>query len=231
MGIEYMIRKTSLTNIPGAHLAHVVPGQPAEMDEIIERIAEHNTTVSKPDILSVLEDFYVSIEKMLLEGRNVNTPMASFRTSIIGRFEGINDTFEGNRHRIMARVIPGNRLRAAVAKAEPIKLETTDVKPNPNEYIDMNSGVHDSTLTSGGMGELLGYRLVFDPADLLQGIFFRAQDGTETRVQIVGRNMPKDLLFTVPVLPAGTYTVLVRAVMRGTTDVREGVLKPQLTVA
>ncbi len=231
MAIEYVIRKTQLTTIAGAHLAHVSPGQPAEMDEIIERIAEHNTTVSKPDVLSVLEDFYVTIEKMLLEGRNVNTPLASFRASITGRFEGINDTFEANRHRVVPRVIPGNRLRGALAKAEVLKLETLDVKPNPNEYIDVNSGIHDSTLTSGGMGELLGYRLVFDPADPLQGIFFRAQDNTETRVQVVGRNMPKDLLFTVPALPAGTYTVLVRAVLNDTPEVREGVLKPQLTVA
>ncbi len=103
--------------------------------------------------------------------------------------------------------------------------------PNPEVYNDFNSGERDSVLTSGGMGQLTGHRLKFDPADVKQGIFFVAEDNSATKVEIVGRNKPGDLMFTVPELPSGDYRVEVRAIMSGGVQVRTGVLLATLTVS
>jgi hypothetical protein len=231
MGIPFQLRLSSLTTLHGDHVALVCPGQPAGIDEIIARIAEHNTTVSVPDILSVLEDFYVTIEKMLLEGRNVNIPLASVRTSIQGRFNGVNDNFDPLRHRIMPRVVPGSRLRKAIAtQAQAIKLETMEREPHPNEYVDVNSNIKDSVLTPAGLGMLRGRRLVFDQADARQGLFFLAADGAETRVEIVGKAMPIEVWFQVPPLSAGSYTLEVRAVTKGSAALHTGRMKQVLTV-
>ena len=231
--IEYVIRKSTLITVPGAHVASVCPGQPADMEEILERIAEHDSTVSKPDILCVMEDFFSAVERLLLEGRNVNTPLASFRVGIQGLFEGLNDAFDPTRHRLVARVSPGPRLRKAVARrAEALKQEEADKRtPKPNEYVDVNTGAHDSALTSGGMGHVLGHRLNFDPTDARQGIFFLAADSGETRVEVVGRNKPGELLFTVPVLAPGSYTLEVRTILNGNHEVRSGRLSAALIVA
>jgi hypothetical protein len=86
--------------------------------------------------------------------------------------------------------------------------------------------------TPGGMGQIEGHRLKFDPTDAAQGIFFIAADGTETQVAIVGRNKPADLMFMVPdTLTAGEYTLEVRATIHGSTDVRTGALEAPLTVS
>jgi len=37
--------------------------------------------------------------------------------------------------------------------------------------------------------------LKFDPADANQGIFFVAEDGSATRMDIAGRNKPSELMF------------------------------------
>jgi hypothetical protein len=232
MAIEYVIRKSTLRSIPDAHVACVRPGQPAEMEDVIERIAEHDSTVSKPDILCVLEDFFNAVELLLLEGRNVNTPLVSFRTSIRGLFTGPNDTFDASRHRLLPRVASGSRLRNTIAaRAEVVKQELIPCLPSPNEYVDVNSGAHDSTLTPAGMGQLFGYRLSFDQADPEQGLFFLAAGGGETRVEVVGRNKPGELMFLVPALAAGTYTLEVRTVLNDNHEVRRGQLKAVLTVA
>lgn len=231
--IEYMIRKSTFSNLADAYVAKVCPGQPAGMEEILERIAEHDSTVSKPDALCVLEDFFLAVERLLLEGRNVNTPLASFRVGVKGLFAGPDDAFDPTRHRIVPCVSAGPRLRQTVAeRATPLKQETSDKRtPKPTGYVDVNTGARDSTLTPGGMGQVLGYRLSFDPADAQQGIFFRGADGSASRVEVVGRNKPSELLFTVPLLAPGTYTLEVRAILNDNHEVRSGQLEAALIVA
>jgi hypothetical protein len=67
------------------------------------------------------------------------------------------------------------------------------------------------------------------PADPVQGLFFRAADGSATRVEDVGWNKDRHLLFIVPALPAGDYGMEVRAVV-GACGLRVGVLGTVLHV-
>ncbi len=93
------------------------------------------------------------------------------------------------------------------------------------------SGERNSVLTAGGMGQLTGHRLKFDPADANQGIFFVAEDNSATRVEIVGRNKPGDLMFTVPALSPSDYRAEVRVIMSGGVQIRTGALLAMLTVS
>ena len=112
------------------------------------------------------------------------------------------------------------------------KQEAVKPKPNPLEYTDINTGERNSVLTPGGMGQLVGHRLKFDPADPEQGVFFMAPDGSSsTRVSLVGKNMPGELMLLVPdTLVAGDYLLVVRVAF-GEDDVRMGTLEATLTVA
>ncbi|MBD3250941.1 DUF4469 domain-containing protein, partial [Candidatus Uhrbacteria bacterium] len=116
--------------------------------------------------------------------------------------------------------------------AQPVKQESVRPRPKPLAYIDLNTGARDGMLTPGGLGQVTGYRLKFDPADVGQGIFFVAEDGTETQVVVVGRNKPTELLFLVPErLTAGPYTLEVRAILPNRGDLRVGALDEPLTIA
>jgi hypothetical protein len=65
---------------------------------------------------------------------------------------------------------------------------------------------------TGGMGQITGYRLRFDPSDPTQGIFF--VNGSATRVTVAGKNDPSELIFLIPAsLTPGDYSLEVRSTM------------------
>ena len=232
MPINYVLLENNLTSDPSDYMAAVQATRTAETDDIIARIIQQGSTVVKADILSVLEDYHTAIENMVLEGVNVNTPLANFGVSIKGVFNGPTDSFDPGRHQVVATTSPGKRFRRAVReRAQAVKGEALKPKPNPVEYTDVNSGTTNSVLTPNGMGRLVGHRLKFDPAAAAQGIFFQAKSGAATQAAMVGRNKPGELMFMVPALAAGDYTLEVRARVYGSEDARAGALDATLTVA
>lgn len=231
MAINYALHENHLTTDPNDYNARVISGQTADMKALIDRMVDRGSTVVRADILSVLEDFNAAVESLVLEGRNVTTPLCNFAATVKGVFNGITDTYDSSRHQVLPTVSPGQRLRNAVAqRATVAKIEALRATPAPQDYVDVATGERNSVLSTGGMGQLLGHRLKFDAAQPEQGVFFRAADGTETRVEMVGRNKPGDLMFMTPVLAAGEYVLIVRAVF-GETDLREGELPHLLTVS
>jgi hypothetical protein len=233
MPINYVLFENNLTSDPDDYMALVQPTGTADLEAVIERMIQQGSTVVKADILSVLEDYHSAIENMVLEGMNVNTPSANFGASVKGVFEGQADGFDPSRHQLTATVSPGKRFRKAIKeRGQATKQEAVKPMPNLLEYTDLNSGERNSVLTPGGMGQVVGHRLKFDPADANQGVFFVAEGGGATKVDVVGRNKPGDLMFTVPAgLAAGDYTLEVRATIRGSEDVRTGALGATLTVS
>ena len=228
--IHYTLFENNLTSDPTDYRATVQPVGRAELEDVIERIIQRGSTVSKSDILSVLEEYHHAIESLLLDGLNVVTPSANYSVSVRGVFNGQADRFDPSRHQVTATVNPGVRLRRAIReRAQVIKQEATRPTPNPLEFTDMNSGERNSLLTPGGIGQVVGHRLKFDPTDANQGIFLIAEDGSVTQVTVVARNMPSELTFLIPAnLAAGDYTLEVRADFSG--DLRTGALDATLTV-
>lgn len=234
MTINYALYETQLGNVePGTHLAIVQSADTAQMEDVIDRMIQQGSTITRADIIGVLEDYCTAVEHLLLEGNRVVTPVANFSTSVRGRFSGPTDAFDGSRHQVAGIVSPGSRLRAAIRnRARVAKQEATQPIPNPVVYVDANTGEQNGALTPGGMGRLVGHRLkIADPADPAQGLFFVDGGGGETQVTVLGYNKPRELMFLVPPgLAAGDYQVVVRSAF-GEDDVREGFLKTTLTVS
>jgi hypothetical protein len=232
MSIRYALFENPLSSDPKDHTAKVKPAGTATLDDVIARMIDQGSTVVKSDILSVLESYYSAIESLVLEGKRVNTPNANYGASIRGTFEGQADSYDPNRHRVRGTVSPGKRYRKVIReRAKVAKEEAIQPRPNPLEYTDVTSEARNGALTPGGLGRVVGHRLKFDPTAGDQGIFFVAGDGTATRVEVVGRNKPTELIFTVPAsLTSGTYRLEVRAVVHGSSESRTGALDAPLTV-
>ncbi|MBN1995020.1 MAG: DUF4469 domain-containing protein [Anaerolineae bacterium] len=231
MPIHYVLFENHLTAQPDTYKAVAQPIATAGLDEVIERMVEHGSTVTRADILSVLEDYFTAIEEMVLEGLHVNTPSANYNVQLKGVFNGPTDTFDPKRHRLTANTSPGKRLRAMVRRrARAAKGQAVIPTPHPVEYLDLVSNRRNSTLTPGGLGQLTGYRLKFEPNDPRQGLFLApAANGPATRVDIIGKNKPGELIFMTPSLAPGQYTLEVRALF-GKSEVRAGALPVALTV-
>jgi len=231
MPINYALYENNLTTDPRDYMARVSTTATAEIGDVTQRMVDRGSTVVKADILSVLEDYYSAIEIMVLEGQAVNTPLAHFKTTVKGVFDGPTDAFDPQRHQIEGIVSPGKRFRAAVRdKARVEKTEAGRPSPMLLEFIDLNTGEKNGVLTSGGLGHISGHRLKFEMADAAQGVFFIAADGTESRVAVMAMNKPGQLIFSTPTLTAGEYTLAVRAVFNADT-LRTGLLPGVLTVS
>jgi hypothetical protein len=185
----------------------------------------------RADVLSFIEDLNRAIESLLLDGLNVCTPSANYRVSIRGHFEGPQDSFDPERHQLVARISPGADLKTALKG--PIKVSKRPAVPHgpiPLTYTDVLSDTRNQLLTPGGIGQLTGYRLKFDRQDPEQGVFFLATDGGETRAQHFVENRPRRLVFAVPELPPGQYRLEVRAYPRNSSKLNSNPLEETLTV-
>lgn len=230
MPIPYTLFPLEIHNQPDVCVARVHSFRTAGEQELIDHVILHGVELSRPDIAAVLQGLRGAIEDLLVEGYHINTSFGNFRVNIRGSFDGRSDSFDPDRHRIEVTVSANPQLRGAVRqRAQVVKERQPTPQPDPCQYRDLGSGQLNSILTTRGLGQLDGYRLKFDPADPQQGIFF-VMAGREARVEEVARNRPAELIFRVPLLAAGTYTLEVRSVVRGGRDLRCGTLDKPLTV-
>lgn len=229
MTIIYSLHENHLTPDPNDYTASVSSLGTLNVDNLIDRMLNFGSTLTKADALAALELYHKVIQQALLEGYTVTTPTANYRVSIKGVFNGPNDSYDASRHTISPNVSPTRALRNQLKASTVQKAEADTRAPNLIEYIDFGSDTRNSTLTPGNAGQISGHRLKFDGADPTQGVFFVAEDGTETTAVTVMTNDPGKLLFLIPPLPAGSYFLQVRAAFGQTK--RTGALQTTLTVS
>lgn len=227
--IRYRIVQSKLSANPTGYAAQVQSRGVVELDEIAEEIAALGTTVSKPDVLNVIQHYDSIVAKLLARGETVLTPAARYRVSMRGTFTDEGDSYDPSRHRLVVRISPGPVLAEALRDVQVERYVPDPAVPNPLTYIDTATGERNGVVTPGWEGRVVGRRLQFDPADPEQGIFYIAADGSETRVEAVGWNKGRHLMFIVPALAAGDYGLEVRVLM-GSRGLCTGVLGAVLHV-
>jgi hypothetical protein len=231
MSIEFKLVRGSHLLDPDQYLGRVI-ARTADLEQLVDRVMEHGSSVCRSDVLSVLEDYFAALENMLVEGWTVITPVAVYRVTMQGVFEGRLDDFDPERHQVTVQVATGRRLRQRVpARARVERRMGTPPVPKVAEYLDVTTGAVHSTVTPGGQGMIVGEHIKFDQSDAAQGIFFVAADATATRVESVAWNGIRKHIFLVPALAPGEYDLQVRASFNGNGDVRTGALLEKLTVA
>jgi hypothetical protein len=232
MSIKFSLIPNHLTDDPSDYMAVVQDQQTRTMEDIIDEMADRGSTVTKADILSVMEDYQSVLAKFLSNGDRINTPLFKTSASISGVFEDQTDGFDRSRHYVRLNVNPGSRI-GEIAEDLPVeKVSVTKVQPVLELFKDFSTATQNDTITPGSSGEVRGSHLKLDTTDSDQGIFFIASDGTETKVDMVMRNMPANLIFMIPdSLASGEYEIEVRNTPRGHDTIRSGELGIPLVVS
>ena len=131
--------------------------------------------------------------------------------SVTGVFDGANDSFDKKRHTVNLNLSAGTLLRDVLPKIKCEKTESASTDPYITEVTDIVSSTVNTTLTKGGIVQLVGSRLKFDAKDTSQGIFFVPETGTPVRAAVIAENKPARLMAIIPAdLEAGTYYTEVR---------------------
>ena len=180
--------------------ARVLPARTATIEDVADRIVKQGSTVTRSDILGVLEGFNQAIEDLVLdEGARVVTDLATFNVGIKGLFEEHDEAFDPERHRVMGKVSVGPRLQKSIdSRAQVARRPRSAPAPQPLKFYDVTSGERNGAVTPGGMCKVMGHYLKIDPTDEGQGIFFVDVNGDMTRVTLLGQNLPTLLLFQAP---------------------------------
>jgi len=232
MAINYALFKNRLNGAPNNYVALVQNQTSRTKEDLIDEMISRGSTVTKAEAISVLEEFEAAIERALLKGDSINTPIFRIKTSIQGVFHEETDVFDYNQHNIRLNINPGSRIRKMVGNIKVEKVDANTPIPVIRNFWDIASQTKNEAITPGGVGEISGSRLKVDESDEKQGIFLLGTNGSVTKIETIIRNKPSNLLFFIPYeLSKGKYQLEVRALFQHTTTLKVGRQVQHLVVA
>ncbi|MDR2194816.1 MAG: DUF4469 domain-containing protein [Treponema sp.] len=176
---------------------------------IIDRILKIGAGLTRSDVLSVLEAEKQVIADILAEGEAVTTDLFNAILTIQGVFTGADDSFDPKRHQVKIHLHAGVGLRAIEARVKTKKAQPGQTGAFIVSVTDMKTGSVNNLLTPGRPLRLYGSKLKVMGDDPSVGVYFRGEDGSETKVEAsdIVENKPSDVLVMIPGLAAGKYYV------------------------
>ncbi len=230
MALSYGLYPNKMLKDSKAYRALIKKRQKYTLDDVITRVVRRGPSLTDAAVMGILELFMEEVSGILKEGGSVTTPLFKAQCSIGGKFTGLDDYFQSNRHQVKANLSPGILLKKMVSEVRPHKVGSNLPRPLVELFTDMSTGDSNSTLTPDGPAFIKGARLKFDADDPEQGIFFENEARQPFKVSRVLRNVFSQLVLMVPAdLPAGTYRLLVKSKLKG-QQLRTGELGYRLVV-
>lgn len=234
MTIHYALYQNKLTDQTDLYAAKVLISGSADLNTVADRIVEQGSTVTRTDVIAVLEGAVTAVENLLLEGARVNFGgLFDLYPRIKGKFNGMTDHYDPARHQVDVGASPGSRVRKTFREYAAVSKEQTIVPvPLVLEYVDLGSGETNNHITCGSIGTVNGSRLSFDETAADEGIYFNNTAGpANVKVTAIQKNKPSQLVFMVPTLNEGTYQIEVYKRFTPGGELRMGKLNAVLTVA
>lgn len=235
MSIQYYLLPNTATADPNDCYALVVTRDNLDNDALAQELVQRGAATSKAQALGVLNACQEIIAQKVAEGYAINTPLFTARPGINGVFTNPTDTFDPARHTIVGNLSGGPLLREQLGGASTEKILRPAPAPALTAFTNKSTGAVNTIATPGAIGQITGEQLKFDPAKTADGIYFVPGTGSAVKVATasIANRTEGTLLFTIPALAAGTYTLQVRRTY-GTganLQVRTGQLGATLTVA
>jgi len=231
MAIKYYLRQNAISANLGSHKPIIVPYKVNTLPDIVEAMAKKGTTVSKADILATFQLLLEVISEELQEGNHVNLPFVNLKPGISGEFRNSSDSFDPTRHKLKATASIGIIVKKSMQKAKAEKISMPLTVPVLTIFKDIQTQSSNTLVSAGGIGQIVGNHLKYNPENPNEGIFFVSANHQEFKVNHVAIRTPKQLLFSIPEsLPVGSYSLIIKkAFGKSDTTIRNGRLAILLT--
>jgi hypothetical protein len=225
--LEYSLHENVLTERKDDYAAQTHSKTVYTREQFIDLMLQRGTLVTKTDIVAVLNDVEETVSYIVKNGGMVNLPLMNIGFSISGVFDGAMDTFDPHRHKLHVNVSKGTLLRDAEKEVKLTKVNAPSPQPQILEVRDSVSGKVDEILTSGGAVEISGIHIKLTGNNDTVGLWFVAEDGTETQAATIVTNKPAQIIALIPPLNiGGNYQVKIATQYSGAKDLKE----PKVTV-
>jgi len=230
MALNITVHKNYLPTCQSPYTVRSENSEVIKFNRLVDLMAKEGTTLTKTDLLASMELEKDEVVKQLAEGKVVKTAMGSFFACASGTMDSVDQSFlvkdPTNNHELRVHFRPDRDFEQQVIDELIVVREETVDLGRPKIITVRPVGDGDSgAIRVGGMVEVRGLRLRFDPKTEAQGVFFIGEAGAAVRSAFYPVIMPASVLASVPgSLAAGTYAVAVRAAVNG-KDVREGLIE------
>jgi hypothetical protein len=208
--MDYFLIDNYLTSDPNDQTAIPTNIRSYGDDQIIDRIMQRGTTLTRPDLLAAIRAYQEEHGYIIEEGNGFNTGLINAGPNIIGKFNSVTDSYDHSRHKTHYSVNFSRTIQENVAKIKMNKVQTPNTGPVIAAVRDSLSDLTDGTLSAGGVLDVSGSRLKVFPELADNGVYFIAPDGKEYKASTLVENKPARLIVMLPDLPSGVYTLEVR---------------------
>ncbi|WP_321515360.1 DNA-binding domain-containing protein [Marinifilum fragile] len=230
MTLPFYLRKNPLTQREDDFSAQTLVFETTEMEAIVSRAVKRHSSLNEVDATLAVNAVFEQVYEELLAGNNVITPMCNIRLSIAGVFDADHMDFDPEYHKVNLNFTPGVNFRNLTQEVKLKKITASDVLPKIDGFEDSETASKNEKITPGKGGIVKGSKLKLNKDKAEEGLFFIAADNTEHKVTTYMRNMPSELIFSIPDgLTAGKYRLEIRTYLEGKT-LRTGQLDYELTV-
>ncbi|MCP5501128.1 MAG: DUF4469 domain-containing protein [Leptospiraceae bacterium] len=170
------------------------------MDEVVNRMLEGGSTVTKSDIYAVLNDLKRSIQNIILDGGRVNIEgFCQFYPVFQGVFEDQHDSFDPARHRVEVGATPSQEFKEVVSRAKVGKTKKVKNIPELETFIDVKTGEKNSKIYPATIGVLKGKNLKMDLEKEDEGLFLQNMaDQSFIKLDTLSKNTSTELNFLCP---------------------------------
>ena len=233
MSLNYALLENLLTAAPNDYMAQVQNVKSHDQESVVSRMLERGSTITKTDIIAVLEMFFDEVSKITREGETVNLPIFNTRLSVSGVFTGATDSYDSSRHAVNVNVNATKMLTEALRTVKTQKVATKEIQPMVLEVKDSITQSVNENITSGGVVEITGSMLKIEGDNRQVGVSFVDDNSQSFPVTTLVDNKPARLIVIVPTLPAGTYHVQIKTQYNGGGGLKEpriGTFSKLLTV-
>lgn len=213
------------------YYAKVVPTGVKTIEDIIQDVKGYHSTVTEADTKAVIPIVFSVIRDYLVQGYSINLPIASFRPTITGSFNSLTDSFDRKRHTVGVSISAGSMLNKALSGVPIEKVDSTIPSPHLMQLTDCNSKQVNNKVTPNLLAKLIGSELKFESANEKEGLYFISRENSEeTKVTVFASVSQNKIIFNVPALKPGSYSLQLRKGYGKSNMIRSGMLNDLITI-
>lgn len=211
--MQYALRKNPLKADEQLYYAQIENRTTYDFGQLLQEVTREGSILKDTETEAVIRELFKQLARLMKEGIAFRSEYFSMVPGIRGSFQHSDDSFDPNRHKVVVNVTAGRLIGNALQQVRPVKTDLSTNLPEPQNLLDNNTELVNSTISAGHIMELKGKNLsISKPDDPSQGVFLIKADDNETvKIDWLKINRQRLLTFKVPAdLPAGSYYLELR---------------------
>ena len=181
-------------------------------EDIAEIITKERSEFRKETIINILNMRDKAVKDIIQEGLSFMDGLVQISPRVSGVWETENSPYDEKVHKRTVDLVPTTDLRTALDAIGVKVLGAKEETARITEITDTATGLKDGSLTIGDDIIIEGSKIKVDETDPAQGVFFKAENGTEYKTnRRLSVNNPSQIIARVPKeVPEGKVEVMVR---------------------